>query len=353
MSLNLNSQNNPQLLQQRLNVREQEINALKVQNRHLLSKMEELENQAKPNQINTKFIADDMHTHLAPVIEQMHSTMNASFEMLQSTMRGIYQQSQRAQQAVEDMAAQSKDLENRMNDQRKADQVYYQDRIFAMIGAFCDRIERQIDVRLKALSVIEFMNAKQNEVLNDVESMKGTLALMQKNFELGRGETNRFERSVTETNQKLNDMQIQAENGSTLIRDLMQQVHTQRAEFKLIRAEIKNSLNEINRAPFQDLSEVDENQIINDLIDKKHRELESLERNLEAQNLVENNGDATSMLALLRAQKLELQRVAGETKTYLKQQREQNALYNENNENEPTQLEAMNLNENSDSTNPA
>jgi len=76
MSVNLNSQNNPQLLQQRLNVREQEINALKVQNRHLLGKMEELEKQVKPNQINTKFVADDVQKHLEPVIAQMHSMMN-------------------------------------------------------------------------------------------------------------------------------------------------------------------------------------------------------------------------------------------------------------------------------------
>ena len=57
--------------------------------------------------------------------------MTASFEILQSTMRGIYQQSARAQQAVEDMAAQSRDLENRMNEQRKADQNFYQEQNFS------------------------------------------------------------------------------------------------------------------------------------------------------------------------------------------------------------------------------
>ena len=50
---------NPQLLQQRLSVREHEINALKVQNRHLLGKIEQLEQKAVPNQINTQFIAQE------------------------------------------------------------------------------------------------------------------------------------------------------------------------------------------------------------------------------------------------------------------------------------------------------
>ena len=66
---------NAQLLQQRLTVREQEINGLKVQNRHLLSRIEELEKNAKPNQINTQFVADEVHRHLEPVIGQLQSTI--------------------------------------------------------------------------------------------------------------------------------------------------------------------------------------------------------------------------------------------------------------------------------------
>jgi len=340
MSLNLNSQNNPQLLQQRLNVREQEINALKVQNRHLLGKLEELEKQAKPNQINTKFVADDVHKHLEPVIAQMQATMTASFEILQSTMRGIYQQSQRAEQAVQDMTAQSRDLELRMNEQRKADQNYYQDKIFSMIGAFCDRMERQIDIRLKSLSVVELMNAKQNEVLSDVESMMGSLSLMQKNSEANRGEISRIENNASEANEKLIDVQVQTQNSGELIRDTLQQVQNHRAEFKLIRSELKTAIEYINRLvgkvesgefalpsdPNEDSfsgpldatpSAIDESKLINDLIENKHRELETLEKNIEEQNGVKAKDDATMILALLRAQKSELQRVAEDAKNYL------------------------------------
>ena len=331
MSVNLNSQNNPQVLQQRLNVREQEINALKVQNRHLLTKMEELEKQGKPNQINTRFVADEVQRHLEPVIVQMQSTMTASFEILQSTMRGIYQQSQGAQKAVEEMTSQSRDLEIRMNEQRKSDQNYYQDKIFSMIGAFCDRVERQIDLRLKALSVVELMNSKQNEVLSDVESMKASLSLMQKNSDGSRGEISRIERNAAETNEKLIDVQVQTRNTEELIRDTLQQIQNHRSEFKLIRSELKTTLECVNRLVDHENqnqvlqqveatpSVVDEGSLINDLIENKHRELESIERNIEEQSTSQSKDDATMILALLRAQKSELQRVAGEAKNYLKE----------------------------------
>ena len=349
MSVNLNSQNNPQLLQQRLNVREQEINALKVQNRHLLTKMDELEKQARPNQINTKFVSDDVQKHLEPVITQMHTLMTSSFEMLQSTMRGIYQQSQRAEQAVLEMSSHSRDLEIRMNEQRKTDQNYYQDKIFSMIGAFCDRVERQIEIRLKSLSVVELMNSKQNEVLSDVESMKASLSLMQKNSEAGRGEISRIERNAFEANEKLIDVQVQTQNSEELIRDTLQQIQNHRSEFKLIRAELKNTMEYmarvlekiennsieipaesalnatahaglINSGSDGSLSSViDESKLINDLIENKHRELEAMEKNIEEQSSEQSKDDATMILALLRAQKSELQRVAGEAKSYLKE----------------------------------
>ena len=350
MSVNLNSPSNPQLLQQRLTVREHEINALKVQNRHLLGKLEQLETQAKPNQINTQFVADEVQKYLAPIINQMQSTMTASFEILQSTMRGIYQQSSRAQQAVEEMTSQSRDLEIRMNEQRKADQNYYQDKIFSMVGAFCDRVERQIEIRLKSLSVVELMNAKQNEVLSDVESMKASLSLMQKNSDASRGEISRIERNAAEANEKLIDVQVQTQNSEELIRDTLQQIQNHRSEFKLIRSELKQTLDYVGRlvtqveenamameaniaasgqeqqqAPMQyQVSEVmqhapaDENKLINDLIENKHRELEAHERNIEEQSMLQPKDDATMILALLRAQKSELQRVAGEAKSYLK-----------------------------------
>ncbi len=341
--------NNPQLLQQRLSVREQEINSLKVQNRHLLNRIEELEKNSKPNQINTQFVADDVHRHLEPVISQLQNTITSSFEILQSTMRGIYQQSQRAQQAVEDMAAHSRDLEVRMNEQRKADQNFYQDKMFSMIGAFCDRVERQIEIRMKALSTVELMNTKQNEVLADIENIKASITVMHKNSDSNRGEIARIERNASESNEKLIDVQLQTQTSEELIRDTLQQVQNHRAEFKIIRSELKQAIEVMNRLvdrvgeetytiPSGDAIElgsgessessipvevatpaIDETRIINDLIEQKHRELEVLERSIEEQSGNQSKEDAAMILALLRAQKSELQRVAEDAKSYLKE----------------------------------
>lgn len=340
---------NPQLLQQRLSVREQEINSLKVQNRHLLNRIDELEKNSKPNQINTQFVADEVQRHLEPVIGQLQTTITSSFEILQSTMRGIYQQSQRAQQAVEEMASHSRDLEIRMNEQRKADQNFYQDKMFSMIGAFCDRLERQIELRMKALSSVELMNMKQNEVLADVETIKGAVTAMQKNSDSSRGEIGRIERNAAESNEKLIDVQLQTQNTEELIRDTLQQVQNHRAEFKIIRSELKQAIEIMSRmvdrvgeesfavpsgdhveilasgegASHADAQQVqpaiDETRIINDLIEQKHRELEVLERNIEEQGAEQGKEDATMILALLRAQKSELQRVAEDAKNYLKE----------------------------------
>jgi hypothetical protein len=340
---------NPQLLQQRLSVREQEINSLKVQNRHLLNRIEDLEKNSKPNQINTQFVADEVHRHLEPVISQLQNTITSSFEILQSTMRGIYQQSQRAQQAVEDMAAHSRDLEMRMNEQRKADQNFYQDKMFSMIGAFCDRVERQIEIRMKALSTVELMNTKQNEVLADIENIKASISIMQKNSDSNRGEITRIERNASESKEKLIDVQLQTQTSEELIRDTLQQVQNHRAEFKIIRSELKQAIEVMNRLvdrvgeetysiPSGDNIEltpaelpeaqvaaeptpppVDETRIINDLIEQKHRELEVLERSIEEQSATQSKEDAAMILALLRAQKSELQRVAEDAKSYLKE----------------------------------
>ncbi len=165
-----------QQLQQRLWVKEQEVSALKVQNRHLIAKLEDAEKSAQPNQINTQKIANEIQNQLRPLIAEIEKSLTESFDILKSTMRGIYQQSQRAQQAVEDIGAHSRAVELRLNEQRKADQVYYQEKILSMVTSFGDRIERQLENRLRNLAVVELMNTKQNEVLADIDMLKSSMA---------------------------------------------------------------------------------------------------------------------------------------------------------------------------------
>jgi chromosome segregation ATPase len=330
MALNTNSQNgtNPQLLQQRLNVREQEITALKVQNRHLLGRIEELEKEAQPNQIDTQFVADEVKRTLDPVINQMKTTMNSSFEILQSTMRGIYQQSQRAEKAVADMSSQTRELEIRLNDQRKQDQNFYQDKIFSMISNFCDRLERQIEIRLKSLGTIEILSAKQNEILVDLETVKGALGSVQRNAESSRGDVSRMEKNSTEIQQKLVDVQVQTRSSDEIVRNTLQQIQNHRAEFRLIRSELKQAVETMNGLlnkveETQELvtagpSERSEEELIQNLVEKKQKEIETIEETLVTQAPGNAEQDATMILALLRAQKNDLQKVAEEAKSYLK-----------------------------------
>lgn len=165
-----------QQVQQRLWVKEQEVSALKVQNRHLIAKLEDAEKSAEPNQINTQKIANEIQNQLRPLIGEIEKSLTESFDILKGTMRGIYQQSQRAQQAVEDIGAHSRETELRTNESRKADQVYYQEKILSMVTSFGERIERQLENRLRNLAVVELMNTKQNEVLADVDMLKGAIA---------------------------------------------------------------------------------------------------------------------------------------------------------------------------------
>lgn len=165
-----------QQTEQRLWVKEQEVSALKVQNRHLIAKLEEAEKSAQPNQINTQKIATEIQNQIRPLIGEIEKSLTESFDILKGTMRGIYQQSQRAQQAVEDIGAHSKEVELRLNEQRKADQVYYQEKILSSVTSFGERIERQLENRLRNLAVVELMNTKQNEVLADVDILKGAIS---------------------------------------------------------------------------------------------------------------------------------------------------------------------------------
>ncbi len=169
-----------QQIQQRLWVKEQEVSALKVQNRHLIAKLEEAEKnaekKAQPAEVNTQLIASEIQNQIKPLINEIERSLKESFDMLKSTMRGIYQQSQRAQQAVEDIGAHAREVETRHQEARKADQVYYQEKILSMVTSFGDRIELQLENRLRNLAIVELMNTKQNEVLSDVEMIKGAIS---------------------------------------------------------------------------------------------------------------------------------------------------------------------------------
>lgn len=322
--------------EQRIWIKEQEINALKVQNRHLLAKLEDAEKSAKPNQINTQFVAIEVQKSLQPVLQQLEKSIQGAFEILQSTMRGVYQQSQRCQQAVEEMGAHSRDLEVRMHEQRKADHVFFQEKILASVTAFTDRMERQIENRLKALTHLEVMSSKQNEMLNDVDQMKALVTSMQKAFDLSRSDLTRMEKESTESTQKLIEVQVQTQNSEELARDVLQQIQNHRAEFKLLRGEMRSILetnqklnekmNQIEAQVVQhqekrieqELKEIETADSIQELIDIKDKDIQGIQEVLSAENTTQNKEDLALILEMLRSQKSNLKKVAKEAELRLK-----------------------------------
>ena len=304
-------------LQNRLHVREQEIQALKMQNRHLLSKIEELEKAAEPNQIDTQFIADEVKRHIDPVVQQLQSTLNASFEMIQSTLKGIYQQSQRSQNAVEEMVAHAQGLEIRMNEQRKQDQNFYQDKVFSMIGNFCDRLERQIDVRLKSLSVVEMVHSRQNEILIDLETLKASIFSVQKFNEANRTDIHRIEKTANVIHQTLLGTQQLGKTGEESrvrnpvieARQVNPRIRIQLPNPGTVEAVQVQTPNVANASPDQGDHPQSEAPTLANVISGEMGQvrLSSLAKE-----------DASVILALLRAEKNELKKVAKKAKDYIR-----------------------------------
>jgi chromosome segregation ATPase len=273
---------------QRLFVKDQEINALKVQNRHLIAKVEEAEARAKPNQINTQQITAEVH-------RLVQRSLTQAFEAMQGTLRGVYQQSLRAQQAVEDLAAHSRELENRVAESRKEDQVFYQDKILQTLNSLCDQIDRTVDQRMSEMSGT--LAKTQNETLSDLEALKLAMSAMHRSAEL--------------TNE-----QIQA---------LSQKITSHRAEFKLMRGEVRSAMeNQSERVQVQD---------------------EASETAAETSN--EKSEDLTLILDLLRTQKQELQETSSKAENYLKKYRAEN----ENTKN-AKDVQAVNLDPSMNEGNP-
>ncbi|MBS1959406.1 MAG: hypothetical protein JST80_08045 [Bdellovibrionales bacterium] len=323
-------------LEQRVWVKEQEVSALKVQNRHLLAKLDEAEKTARPNQINTQFVAVEVQKSLQPVIQELEKSIKGAFEILQSTMRGIYQQSQRCQQAVEEIGAHSRDIEVRVNEQRKADHVFFQEKILGSVAAFCDRMERQIENRLKSLSVIDVLNSKQNEMLNDMDQMKAMVSGIHKNSDLNRSDLGRIERDSAEVGQKLIEVHAQTNNSEELSRDVLQQVQNHRSEFKLLRGEMRSILDNVGKLSEkislieervtrhhennleQELKEIETNDSIQELIDIKEADISNIQNVLNAAEASQNKEDLTLILDMLRSQKSDLKKVAKEAETRLR-----------------------------------
>ncbi len=352
-----------QQLNQRIWVKDQEVNALKVQNRHLIAKLEEAEKNTKPTQQWAHQISSEVQNYLQPVVNdinkqsqiaqiQIEKSLTQAFEMIQGTLRGVYQQSQRVQDSVGELATHSGELEKKIHEQRKADQIFFQEKIFSSMQAFCDRLERQIEGRLSSLSAVEVMNVKVNEMLSDIQAMKAITSNMGKNSELNRQDFSRVGKDNIENSHKLTEIEIQSRNMEEIIRDALQQIQNHRTEFKILRGEMRSIIehsqrinekvnhiderlvetaNEVQVSPRdherlrQELKDIDAVESIEDLIAIKNEDIHNIQSALETGQFDTKKEDLGMILELLRTQKSELKKVAKEAEIYLRNSGAQNS----------------------------
>ena len=325
-----------QQLSQRIWVKEQETNALKVQNRHLIAQLEEAEKNTKPTEKWAQQISNEVQNYLKPVVNeiqqqsqiaqvQIEKSLTQAFEMIQGTLRGVYQQSQRCQESVNQLSSHSADLERKVHEQRKADQIFFQEKIFASMQAFCDRIERQLEGRLSILSTVEVMNIKVNEMLTDIQSMKNATTSMSKNAELNRQDFTRMGRDGIENHQKLTEIEIQARNVEEISRDALQQIQNHRTEFKILRGEMRAVLEQSQRLTerFNQIELAVQNGATQSTMNEIKEiiasdQIQTIQNDSDVVKMDSKNDDLGVILGLLRNQKNELKKAAKEAESYLK-----------------------------------
>lgn len=347
--------------------KEQENNALKVQNRHLVSQLNELEKRSSAQPINVQALALEVRQQIKPVIDEIQKQVTAiqaqqeknlkqAFELMQSTLRGVYQQTQRAQNAIETSTLQTRDLENRMAEARKADLVFFQEKIFSLISAFLDRMERQIDQRLSNLGALDVIVTKQNEALVDLEALRNQLLQISRNTEGSKSEVNRVEKTVHESIQKLLELEAQGRNTEEALRDTYQQVQNHRAEFKLARAEIRAVIEQAQKVNEkvtiiderisenvkdirtqaaehermrQEIRVAEAAEGVDELIRSKNDDIQNIQSAVLQGSENASQEDLTMVLQLLKSQKDNLKAVAKNAENYLRGVRPQQENQNE------------------------
>jgi hypothetical protein len=207
----MKQRNSEDALTQRLWVKEQEVAALKTQNRHLIARLEELEQKKTDVEENTAALGEfrgNLTTQLSAALnsiqEQIHrftnqilssteTSLKSGFDTIQQTMRALYTQNQRSQQQIEKAVGSIGTLEQRVDtqasevlNQSKVHNLQFQDKVIGNLNGFMDRVERLMDSRLQGLSEIARLDYKQEELLTEIKNL--TAASPRAEIKLLRGE---------------------------------------------------------------------------------------------------------------------------------------------------------------------
>jgi chromosome segregation ATPase len=235
---------NMQQIQLALRIREQEVSALKAQNKHLIERIQEHEGTKhgieENNQLISSFrgqldqqltaalngLQEQVQRFTKAVLVNTESALKGGFEAIQGTLKAIYTQSQRGQEQISQSLKIVQEIDKRIEGhsidvltQAKVQNLQFQDKLTANIQNFLDRVERTIDSRLEALSGLDSLRGKQEETLKSLESV---------------------DRGRADMISKLMSLEITQKNTDSVNRETQTQIQILRAEIRALRTEIQN-----------------------------------------------------------------------------------------------------------------
>ncbi len=192
----MTQKNSEDALNQRLWVKEQEVQALKTQNRHLIARLEDLEKKKTDVEENTaalgefrgtlttqlsaalNAIQEQIHRFTSQILASTETSLKSGFDTIQQTMRALYTQNQRGQQQIETAVGSIGNLEKRVDqqanevmNQTKVQNFQFQDKVLGNLNGFMDRIERLMESRLQGLSELARIDYKQEELLREIKAL--------------------------------------------------------------------------------------------------------------------------------------------------------------------------------------
>lgn len=285
------SNNNPQQTQMILRIREQEVNALKAQNTHLINKIQELEGTKVGIEENNHLISGfrgQMDQQLSAALNQLQeqvqrftkavlvnteSALKGGFEAIQGTMKAIYTQSQRGQEQISQSLKIVQEIDKRIEghsidvlSQAKVQNLQFQDKLTANIQNFCERVERTIDNRLEALSGLESLRGKQEETLKSLDSV---------------------DRSRADMVSKMMSLEITQKNSDSVNKETQTQVQILRAEIRALRSEIQGIADQLN----QNKVDIKLDEAINGLANSKNEAIQATKEKNEIESYLRRIND--------------------------------------------------------------
>ncbi len=295
-----------------------------LQNEEVVLRLGNIEKQVAQFMSQFQNVLLTMSEKLAQVTTQIPHTVQKTVSVnldkglgqIHDTIKGLYSQASRAEASVERMLGRVGDLDKRVEEINRQSS----EKTYSTMNAFFDRIERQIEIRMKSLGEIESVRAKQNETLVDLESIRQTATSLLRVMEESRSDLGRVERQIQELSVRSVDLEVQTRTHDQILKDVFVQMQSHRNDFKSLKAEIKSNLSSTEDLAGwvrQELETVQSTARVEDLINMKDQEIQSMESALKESREQQNQQDLIQILAMLKSQRVGLEQVAQDSKNFI------------------------------------